>query len=264
MPTAFSSLALCEPRDVYSRVNRDGLGQLVSASGQGLDAIVQEQIDLNKDDIRKRLIKLFKDSYPTTVDRWITFSSYAINQTRNRLEQALRSRGLEELLPSDIGTLVNDPDFIFNGFLTRPAQFLNHGAPTNGASGTEAGNAANGSILIDTVNWAVYQNKGTLAVPAWTLWDPKGFVDCILNPTELKTPNVTGTILALYENGSLIDNGQYSENLKAYEDTKKRLTKKYAEDLELALSILDVDASGDGLLSDFEKSRVSEFDYGFS
>ena len=47
--------------------------------------------------------------------------------------------------------------------------FQNAGAPTNGTSGTKAGRAATGALLIDTTNANLYVNGGTLASPTWKL-----------------------------------------------------------------------------------------------
>lgn len=44
----------------------------------------------------------------------------------------------------------------------------NAGSPTNGTSGTLAGIADAGSLLIDNTNAVAYQNTGTLASPTWT------------------------------------------------------------------------------------------------
>ncbi len=41
------------------------------------------------------------------------------------------------------------------------------GTPTNGTSGTYAGIAGVGILLLDTTNGVLYQNKGTLASPTW-------------------------------------------------------------------------------------------------
>lgn len=44
----------------------------------------------------------------------------------------------------------------------------NAGAPTNGASGTLAGMANPGDLLVDTTNTVLYINKGTQASPNWS------------------------------------------------------------------------------------------------
>ena len=46
--------------------------------------------------------------------------------------------------------------------------FSHAGIPTNGASGTMAGKAAKGSLCIDSLNAALYQNTGTKASPTWS------------------------------------------------------------------------------------------------
>ena len=47
--------------------------------------------------------------------------------------------------------------------------FTTTGAPTNGTSGTKAGRAGKGSLLLRTDNGSMYQNTNTKASPTWTL-----------------------------------------------------------------------------------------------
>jgi hypothetical protein len=47
--------------------------------------------------------------------------------------------------------------------------FSNAGAPSNGTSGTGAGIAGPGSLCVDTTNFNLYINAGTLASPTWKL-----------------------------------------------------------------------------------------------
>lgn len=44
----------------------------------------------------------------------------------------------------------------------------NAGAPNNGATGTMAGMATPGDLLVDTTNKALYQNTGTQTSPVWS------------------------------------------------------------------------------------------------
>ena len=44
----------------------------------------------------------------------------------------------------------------------------NPGTPTNGTSGTFAGQAGPGCLLIDYTNGTLYQNAGTLSNPTWS------------------------------------------------------------------------------------------------
>jgi hypothetical protein len=46
--------------------------------------------------------------------------------------------------------------------------YFKAGAPTNGTSGTFAGSAVKGSLLVDVTNATLYQNTNTLASPTWT------------------------------------------------------------------------------------------------
>ena len=50
-----------------------------------------------------------------------------------------------------------------------PRPYTNAGAPTNGTSGTLAGTAAKGALLVNTSNGKLYVNSGTAASPTWTL-----------------------------------------------------------------------------------------------
>lgn len=43
------------------------------------------------------------------------------------------------------------------------------GAPVNGTSGTYAGVARKGSLLVDTTNAVLYINTNTQASPTWTV-----------------------------------------------------------------------------------------------
>lgn len=47
--------------------------------------------------------------------------------------------------------------------------FSNAGAPVDGTSGTKAGTADKGALLIDTTNANLFVNAGTLSSPTWKL-----------------------------------------------------------------------------------------------
>lgn len=49
------------------------------------------------------------------------------------------------------------------------AIFVFDGAPVSGTSGTFAGKAGKGSLIIDYTNGALYQNTGTKLSPTWTI-----------------------------------------------------------------------------------------------
>lgn len=74
----------------------------------------------------------------------------------------------------------------------------NAGVPTSGTSGTFAGQAGPGCILIDTTNGANYINTGTLASPIWTLDvgnnGSGGSVSALTTITgSISSTNITGT-----------------------------------------------------------------------
>lgn len=66
----------------------------------------------------------------------------------------------------------------------QPRQQTVVGAPTNGTSGTFAGSAPIGSLLVDITNADVYQNTNTVASPTWTLITDAGAN--IVTPATLK------------------------------------------------------------------------------
>ena len=63
---------------------------------------------------------------------------------------------------------------IYQGGAPSQAVFVNAGVPTGGTSGTLAGIATIGSLLIDTTNGVTYQNTGTAASPTWTVFAAGG------------------------------------------------------------------------------------------
>lgn len=65
------------------------------------------------------------------------------------------------------GALANFASFKLNS-LSATVVLTNAGAPVNGTSGTGAGVAGPGSLLIDTTNAVLYLNTNTLASPTWS------------------------------------------------------------------------------------------------
>jgi hypothetical protein len=57
---------------------------------------------------------------------------------------------------------------IWQSGIQSSAVLHNAGAPSNGTTGTGAGIAGPGALLVDTTNFSVYQNTNTLASPTWT------------------------------------------------------------------------------------------------
>lgn len=60
------------------------------------------------------------------------------------------------------------PGGLYQGGVLAQAIYTNAGVPTNGTSGTLAGTAGVGALLVDTTNAVTYQNTNTLASPTWT------------------------------------------------------------------------------------------------
>ena len=66
----------------------------------------------------------------------------------------------------------NESAYVIAGSLRR--SFRNAGDPTNGTSGTYAGIADPGDILIDTTNKKIFQNTNTAASPTWSMLRSSG------------------------------------------------------------------------------------------
>ena len=54
--------------------------------------------------------------------------------------------------------------------------FTNAGAPSDGTSGTLAGVAIKGALIVDTTNGVLYQNTNTLASPTWSATTTAGAI----------------------------------------------------------------------------------------
>ena len=59
-------------------------------------------------------------------------------------------------------------------YVQSPNHWTNAGAPVSGGSGTLAGFAQPGDLLVDTTNLKFYQNTNTLASPTWSIFEASG------------------------------------------------------------------------------------------
>lgn len=84
--------------------------------------------------------------------------------------------------------------------------YTSSAAPTNGTTGTLAGSAPKGALLIDTNAGALYQNTNTLASPTWTLSGAGGGGGLPMANTALNTVGA-GTLLGAALAGRLITRG---------------------------------------------------------
>jgi hypothetical protein len=82
------------------------------------------------------------------------------------------------------------------------AAYLHAGAPTNGTSGTLAGVAIKGALLLDTTNATVYQNSNTLASPTWTIFTTASGSGAFTGTFDGNVGSATpGTVVATAING---------------------------------------------------------------
>lgn len=72
--------------------------------------------------------------------------------------------------------------------------YLNAGAPSDGAEGTQAGSAEKGALLIDTTNGFLYENRNTKASPTWNQVgniDTAEIADDAVTTAKIADANVT-------------------------------------------------------------------------
>jgi hypothetical protein len=107
---------------------------------------------------------------------------------------------------------------IIEGATKRP--WMNNGVPTNGTSGTLAGVADPGDLLIDYANGNLYQNTNTKASPTWTKYTTEA------EPTQhlwtnagAPTDGTEGTLAGSADPGDLLID---TTNKKVYQNTNTK------------------------------------------
>jgi len=107
---------------------------------------------------------------------------------------------------------------VIEGATKRP--WMNDGVPTNGTSGTLAGVADPGDLLIDYANGNLYQNTNTKLSPTWTKYTTEA------EPTQhlwtnngAPTDGTEGTLAGSAEPGDLLID---TANKKVYQNTNTK------------------------------------------
>jgi|GEM_PF-2161494 len=107
---------------------------------------------------------------------------------------------------------------VIEGATKRP--WMNNGIPTSGTSGTLAGVADPGDLLIDYANGNLYQNTNTKASPTWTKYTTEA------EPTQhlwtnagAPTDGTEGTLAGSAEPGDLLID---TTNKKVYQNTNTK------------------------------------------
>jgi hypothetical protein len=151
---------------------------------------------------------------------------------------------------------------------TRPRLFIVEGPVTNA---TLAGSAGNGEYCgigsmpegQDMPAVLLYINRGTLASPVWEAYDSASLVDHIKNPEEILDCGYLRALFYMAGFATFMDNGEWDERMENMPKVQGITLKQALEDEAIAFNILDIDISGDGVISDSEKASNTMRKYFF-
>ena len=284
----FAQQIFCTVADVRTKISSPEVVIVANKSDKTLDSQIQSHIDSSKDQyLRQPLINECTKRFPTTVQGWLEYKRMQINVSqiglRRDLQQSFSLSGSDTAWYQDeIGTFIDIGGLLTGSVMgVMPRTFYNYGVPTNGANGTLVNIASNGAICLDTspTGWLLYINRSIDPTQVlWQLYDPSDAIDFILNPQELKWSAIWGCALSMAQDGMLrntfnFDNPQEAAFkshilnfcMKQYQNAlwgfRDELTG--ARISQGALSIIQWDLSGDGAISDFERSvNTNEFVFG--
>lgn len=247
------------------------------------DATVQKCITQMTEFYRRTLIARFKRSYPQTARQMMTYA----------LERFAESQRYLKAMQERLGA--NDPWGVMNGFpvaqLAQPTAnmpapystivgsywydlhpkppFPLSSPPVDGV--TLAGQADNGDFCADMSFEALYINRGTKASPVWHRFRVGGIsntsdhplIDYINNPEELLDCGYNRVRYYIRDRGMDSDAGDFISRLDKMPGAAKLALNRASEEEELAFSILEVDESADGILSDYELGRTGVTEWAF-
>ena len=253
MPT-WNDTTLCTLSDVEKYVTDWGI-PLIKAGGEKL--FIERKIALVKSDfIKPRLQELFTKVYADTVGRWIEQATSKQDDDRIRAARFSEQSGAGTVQSS--ASVIAVP-FFFDTLSQQgmpPRTYYNSGTPTDGVSGTFAGAAPNGAYLVDYHNGQLYVNSGTTASPAWTAFVAEDLVDKITNASVLKRASVAATIWLCLEDGAMRDNAAFDRNMEMVGSLAKRWKCYYDEWFQEDVTRLQIDISGNGTVSEYERTRL--------
>lgn len=249
MPTAWVSISLCTAVDVATEVKGvPYFGDIVERS-----ALVETKIQLVKRLIHDVLIERFPRLFPSTVAQVSQYAQFVYDSTMERLQSLARQTDSQTLEPT-FGQIQAMPYFLNEFSSALPPQvFYFNGDVTNDLF---TGSARNGAFLCEMRQSDVYVNHGTIDAPIWTLFDTNALIDRITNPSVMLDAAVAGTIWLLLEDASLGFTAVQDSASDLIETAIPRRKKLFDERLERAIGLLRIDMSGDGLISEFERTRT--------
>lgn len=282
MPTlTFANTPLATLTIVNDRLVTAELLLSEEAGSQSANEMIGSCLVDAKNELRKHLIAWAKEIYDDRLKKFLDLRSSQLQHYHERLNF--------DFIPpysdgtSNVWAVANggfNPISEFNDS-ANPTTYYFSGSPANGTAGSLVGEATNGDVLVDVATRKFYINRGTAwnaATPSvtWDRFNHRDAIDRITNPEELieshlcetlrrmcqkgafrTRPNVkTPEIQGFFMNSQDYWRQEFINNL--YGDMDQHSKKR----IPGALEALDIDFSGDGDISDFEKSLAREEHWG--
>jgi len=232
-----------------------------------LETIIKGKISLAKDYIYDDLALIFKTKIPETVNQWLNYKRYQVDNTKQSISRDLQQISQIAGLPVgsilEVGSLFDLAFWLFNsGLNLHPRTFSAYGTPGSGSTAIGAGVAQIGDICVDTQGWFLYINTSTnINLPTWVKWLATSVMDNILNigydsqgnPGVFRNVGVDYTLWLMSEDGTLADRVGFDVNPffiklnERYEEKKDASFKKY-------FPLLEISVDGSSTVSDYSRS----------
>jgi hypothetical protein len=260
MAVPYSTATLCDFSDFEKRVKSL---PFAAKNSDSLKSSFEEKHDLIKERIRKRLLIWMKPKYGEKSEDLIQNWLGAIHRKRQEINTRFTELGNNTVYLQSDGVLVsfNLLDAAAQSIQdVNPALYFKSGPP----SPTDFANVArNGAKYVDLASGDIYVNKGTLAVPSWIAYSLKSLLDFIDDLSLLNEAAVSGTVWLMLNEGILRLKAEGNTSVDIYKDYINPAKKLFEDDLSEALQLLDIDESGDGVISNYERSDQSSVNYIF-
>lgn len=242
-----------------SAITPSGGSGTLSVYNAELDLAIQEKIAIAKDAMRQDLINYLQQKLPSTISTMLAFKRSQMNALQSGFNRTIEllDRGTGSWSFPSYGYVTFEGLFYsvnnYQSFGAIPALRVNYGTPTSGSTGTFAGMAEQGSLLADIQNAVLYINRGTSTSPAWNIFLPSDGIDHLLNPTELQRPMTSRTIMEMSVDAAFRNMAQATPFVEAGTTNFaiEFWRKQYKEDLDRAMSCLDINIDGSGLMNDW-------------
>lgn len=254
----WANTTLCTLSQVQDRLATLGV-MLPSENATNQSNLYDDKYTVAKRWIASRLKVKFKKSYSGTPSQWRTQLTYRYDEQIQKFSWANhRDNGITPNIGYGYGYSFGDGNWYELGLLgtnslVSPITFYNSGVPTNGTSGAYANIALNGDFLVNTNrNGYLYINRGTSASPLWERFLTDDLINYVLNPTELLDAAISAVIYAIAVDRAIPRDMNTFADLDALRLIKEDCRIKWFEDMAVAETLIQIDESGDGIVSNYE------------